>query len=360
MAGITTILTEYEKSRRQPGFVLNDFVAFYKRYNKVDESTLLALVGAETQFLARNGRLTELSKLEGEFPDLASQRIRKEIADSLSEFLEYYCPLTPRIGSLPREDGGFRFVREIGRGGEGVVYEAIEIPIQRSVAVKFAFPMSTGLKMEATILGQLQHPNIPTLYSYGELYDLPCFVFQLIRGTSLKAQCYHHRGLPISNAVSMLRKIGSAVEACHSQGIVHCDLNLTNVITVHGTPYLVDFGQARYSTSPPNRFFGTPGRIPPEYSDLTAIISPILADVFCLGIMLYELLTQTVPQFGNGKEAIKLTPPSELQNAIDPELDEICLTAIAPPPAERFQSVKQFNSALSSWSERNQRLGFHP
>ena len=350
MAGTTTILTEFENCRHQPGFELGDFVAFYQRYNQIDQATLLALIGAETQYLARCGKMNELSKLEKDFPDLPGKDIRNEIADSLGDFLQTYCPISANFGSLPTADSNLQFLREIGRGGEGVVYEAIEVQIRRSVAVKVALPTSLGLEAEATILGQLQHPNIPTLYSYGRLYEMPYFVFQLIRGKSLKSQCYQGAGLNTAKTISIVQKIGSATEACHAQGIVHCDLNLSNVITAHGNPYLIDFGQARYSTSSPNRVFGTPGRTPPEFLDPTAAISPILGDVYCLGVMLYELLTQSLPQAGYGVDEIATpTLPSQIRDGVDPELDQICLTAIANSPADRFQSVKQFNSALNSW-----------
>ena len=350
MVATTTILTEFENCRHQPGFELSDFVAFYKRYNQIDRATLLALIGAETQYLARSGKMNELSQLEKGLPDLTNQDIRKEIADSLGDFLQSYCPLSANFGSLPITDNNLHFLSEIGRGGEGVVYEAIEVQIRRSVAVKVAFPISLGLEAEATVLGQLQHSNVPTLYSYGRLYDMPYFVFQLIRGKSLKSQCYEGAGLTVANAVSIVQKIGSAVEACHAQGIVHCDLNLSNVITSHGNPYLIDFGQARYSTTSPNRMFGTPGRTPPEFLDPNVAISPILGDVYCLGVMLYELLTQSLPQVCFGAEEIaKPIAPSQIRKAVDPELEQICMRAIANSPGDRFQSMKQFNSAINSW-----------
>ena len=353
MVGTATILTEYEKCRRQPGFQLRDFMAFYQHYDQIDQPTMLAVIGAETQYLARNGQMAQLSKLEAEFPEISPKLIRDEIADSLSQFLDTYCPLSAELGKLPAEDKNFRFLGEIGRGGEGVVYEAIELPIQRSVAIKFAFPITRSLDIEATILGQLQHPNIPTLFSFGVLYELQYFVFQMIRGVSLKSQCYHGNGLAIPNAISVILKIGSAVEACHSQGIVHCDLNLSNVISVHGNPYLVDFGQARFSTSSPNVLMGTPGRIPPEYFDPSANVSPILGDVYGLGVMLYELLTQSLPRVNFDSESSPV-PPSKFNDSICPELDEICLVAIAESPGERFQSAKQFNLALKNWATRNQ------
>ena len=351
MVETTTILTEFEKCRRQPGFELKDFIAFYRHYDQIDQRSLLALIGAETEYLARCGQMAELSKLEADFPDVPGQLVRGEIAESLAQFLDAYCPLSARLGKLPIESDNFHFLSEIGRGGEGVVYEAIELPIKRSVAVKFAFPMTQRLEIEATILGQIRHPNIPILYSFGELYGLDYFAFQLIRGVSLKKMCYQGSGLSVASAVEVIQKIGSAVEACHAQGIVHCDLNLSNVISVHSFPYLVDFGQARFSTTAPNVFFGTPGRTPPEFLDPGGTVSPILGDVYCLGIMLYELLTQSLPSGHN--DSADLAPPSTLRDSIDPDLDEICLTAIARNPSERFQSAKQFNAAMCRWSFHN-------
>ena len=184
-------------------------------------------------------------------------------------------PLPPH-GSFP----GYDIVREIHRGGQGVVYQAVQLSTRRHVALKVMhsgpFMGSSGrarFEREVQVLGQLDHPNIVAIHDSGVTQDGSCFyVMDYISGKPLD-KLMEEGQLPIREALRLFAKICDAVNAAHLKGVIHRDLKPSNIrIDKHGEPIVVDFGLAKVAVpeldadgsgrmmSMTGQFIGSPSR----------------------------------------------------------------------------------------------------
>ena len=158
----------------------------------------------------------------------------------------------PPLGELPRDFGPYQLLREIGRGGMGVVYEARQKGLDRSVAVKMilaghlASPeMVRRFQSEAKAAARLHHSNIVHIHDVGQVQGQDYFAMEYIDGRSLADQIA--RGpIDVAGAVRLVATVARAVEHLHQQGIVHRDLKPSNIlIGPDGEPYVTDFGLAK-------------------------------------------------------------------------------------------------------------------
>jgi tetratricopeptide (TPR) repeat protein len=195
--------------------------------------------------------------------------------------------------------GRFEIVREIGRGGFGVVYEARDRELQRPVAFKAVRPSrargelsAEWLRAEAEAVAQLNHPNIVTLHDIGTDRGRPFLILELLRGETLHARLA--RGpLPPREAVAIAVQLGRALAHAHAAGVVHRDLKPGNVFLCRdGTVKVLDFGLARIFGSP-SLAGGTPGYMAPEQMRREG--EDARTDVFSAAVMLYESLTGRRP-----------------------------------------------------------------
>jgi serine/threonine-protein kinase len=268
----------------------------------------------------------------------------------------------------------YRIIDQLGEGGMGVVYLAEDITLGRRVAMKF---LSTTTKeyrarflREARAVSALSHPNIATVFSYGETDDgKPYIVMELIEGQPLN-ETLREGSLPLPEAVRIVSHIAEALGEAHRKGVVHRDVKPSNVIvTARGQVKVLDFGLVKQiaeqttldggpdeetlpsTTTRSDVIVGTPLYLSPEQATGKAIDGR--SDLFALGVVLYECITGQ-SAFGGGSvieigaQVIHVTPiiPSKLNDHIPPELDRITMKAIEKKVDERYQSADELIADL--------------
>jgi tRNA A-37 threonylcarbamoyl transferase component Bud32 len=202
-----------------------------------------------------------------------------------------------------------RIVREIGRGGMGVVYEGFDDALRRRVAIKQLHPHSFNdpkaaerLKREAQSIASLSHPNVLAIYGIQQIGEYPCLVEQFIDGESLQAILTRDGAIPFPRCTELAIQIAQGLSAAHAVGIVHRDLKPDNVLVEHGTGIarLCDFGLAKRvgdgKVTVEGMVAGTPAYMAPEQADGAA--ADHRSDLFSLGALMYSMAAGTEP-FGN-------------------------------------------------------------
>jgi serine/threonine-protein kinase len=263
-----------------------------------------------------------------------------------------------RQGVLPLNLPGYQPVRLIGRGGMGIVYEARQVSLDRSVAVKMLLPGRPisgedleRFRTEALAVARLRHPNIVQIYEVGEHQGHPFFAMELVTGITLE-QRIRGGALPPGSAARLLLKIAMAVHFAHCQGVVHRDLKPSNILLEAGkAPKITDFGLAKLvdthqELTRTGAVLGTPSYMAPEQANgLIHLIGPV-TDVYALGAVLYEMLTGKPPHTGktnleilNKVRRVLPVPPSKLRPSVSRDLEAICLKCMEKDPASRYASA---------------------
>jgi serine/threonine-protein kinase len=252
----------------------------------------------------------------------------------------------------------YELLGEVGRGGMGVVYKAVQVGLNRVVALKMIRNGSSALpqvvarfRTEAEALARLQHPNIVPVYACGEYEGLPCFAMEFLAGGSLR-QRLDGPLLQPRHAAGLMETLAGAVSFAHEQGILHRDLKPSNIVfTADGIPKLTDFGLARFlddgeGPEEGGTVLGTPAYMAPEQArgDWPAV-GPA-TDVYALGVILYELLAGWTPFTAPTRAAIlsqvccrEPVPPSRLQPGVPKELETICLRCLRKQASQRHASA---------------------
>ena len=195
----------------------------------------------------------------------------------------------------------YRVIRRVGQGGAGQVFQAIDGVLERLVAIKFvpgggAAGASEQTWREARLMSQLNHPNIAQIHEIGQLESHRFIVMEWVDGLPITEAW---TGLPLEQRLRLYRGVLEAVSAAHHRGIVHRDLKPTNIlVTAESQPKILDFGIAVEIDSKDALetavYRGTPAYSAPEQVTRPVHIGPA-TDVFALGILLYQLLTDTLP-----------------------------------------------------------------
>ncbi len=277
---------------------------------------------------------------------------------------------------------GYRLLRILGKGGMGAVFlgQRLDDP-QAQVAIKILLPSRYVLSetrtafqarfmREAKTLSSLHHPHIVPVLSYGKMNELSYIVMPYLKGGTLSSRIQAKRKpLPFAEITRYAHQLASALDYAHAQGIVHRDIKPGNVLLdADGNVFLSDFGIARFFESSPDvlstvsvsltstgEVFGTPSYMAPELFRGELAEPP--ADVYALGVMLYQLVTGRVPFQGKGPLDVGIKHISEAPlpaRGLRPELPEpaeaALLRALAKSPTERFASagalVDAFNAGL--------------
>jgi N-acetylmuramic acid 6-phosphate etherase len=269
----------------------------------------------------------------------------------------------------------YRVIDELGSGGMGVVYRAVDTRLGREVAIKFLSqrfsldPVAiVRFRREARIASSLDHPNICVVHDVGDYNGQPFIVMQLLHGKSLR-EILATRLLKVDDIVEHGIQIVDALVAAHSRGILHCDIKPANIfVTERNEPKLLDFGLAKlvaviasaaHETEMPVKDAGLntgflAGTIPymsPEQS--LGEEQDARSDLFSLGVMLYEMATGRLPFSGATSaaifnEIINATPrtPSAITAEIPPDLDRVILRALEKDRAFRYQTASDLLADL--------------
>ena len=258
--------------------------------------------------------------------------------------------------NIPKKLGKYDVLDVIGRGGMGVVYKATDPGIGRVVAIK----MVTGgfandpelLKRfyrEAQSAGKLQHPNIVTIYDLGDQDGNPYMVMEYLEGESLESIIASRRPVPLEQKLNTIIQLCSALGYAHQHNVIHRDIKPANVMVLKDlTVKIVDFGIARIgneNVTRPGQLMGSiPYMSPEQVKDKAYVDSR--TDIFSVGIVLYQLLTNALPFDGKDMGAILLKivhdPPPPLQtylSAYPEELDHIIARALAKNSEERYPTA---------------------
>jgi serine/threonine-protein kinase len=277
----------------------------------------------------------------------------------------------PQIGRVL--DGKYRLEAILGHGGMGSLYRATHIMLGKPVAVKLIKPdlvtspdIVARFQREARAASNLNHPNIVTVHDLGQADDGTLYIaMELIDGPSLKDVIRSSGPMPTARIVAILGDVAGALALAHSHNIIHRDLKPQNIMLASGTgrrqiAKLLDFGIAKTfddsSTQLTRTGFtlGTPQYMAPEQAAGTEVDAR--ADLYSLGVILYEMLTGEVPFTDPSTPAllVKLMteapePPSRRRPgaAVSPALEAIALRCLEKDPARRFDSAGAFADALS-------------
>ncbi|HTE05592.1 MAG TPA: serine/threonine-protein kinase [Planctomycetota bacterium] len=278
----------------------------------------------------------------------------------------------------PSRLGEFEIVREIGRGGMGIVYEAQQISLKRRVALKVLSPelrrderLVTRFRREAEAAARLRHPNVVPVYSVGESAGVPFFAMELVAGRSLRDVIRlrregHDAGLPavgdawLGWAVQTVAQVADALDYVHGRGILHRDIKPGNIMLERdGTPRLTDFGLAldlqasEQTLTLAGDAFGSPMYMSPEQALRQQAPIDARTDIYSLAVTLYELLLLRLPYEGTTQVNMLAALTSGrvlLPGSIDPffpvALEDVLMQALRREPGDRHGSAGAFAADL--------------
>lgn len=252
----------------------------------------------------------------------------------------------------------YNFIRQIGEGGMGKVYEAYDNVLKRRVAVKRIRPellkndyIREQFLAEARMVAMLRNPYIVEIYTVIETANSLYLVFEYVDGQTLETRLDIDNNLTLEQAKDIFSSVCKGLAYAHKQDVVHCDLKPGNImIADSGIAKVMDFGVAKKlaggSKKEAKNLAGTPAYMSPEQQQ--GIMSK-QSDIYSLAVCLYETLCGQVPWSVDGfdVETKKIVPLSKLLPDIPPAVDALIERCLKEDPAERVQSVEEFWERLS-------------
>lgn len=274
-------------------------------------------------------------------------------------------PPSPDLGTL----GNYRLIKEISRGGMGIVYRALQEPLGRQVAVKVVAGGPTAnqevlarFRAEAEAAGRLQHPSIVAIHEIGEQDGQVFFSMDFLPGGDLSARVAG-RPFPALRAAELVRELAQAVHYAHSEGILHRDLKPSNVLLdKDDRPHIADFGIACVVSHPSpadeeGNVFGSPNFMPPEQAGMP-VPAGRTSDIYGLGGILFYLLTGRPPFVAETvaetlQQVLTKEPisPKSLNPSVPADLATICLKCLEKPPHRRYATAAELAEDLTRFLE---------
>jgi WD40 repeat protein len=256
--------------------------------------------------------------------------------------------------------GDYEIIREIARGGMGVVFQARQVSLNRPVALKMILAgqlaNDTDVKRfytEAEAAANLDHPGIVPIYEVGEYERQHYFSMGFVEGQSL-SQRLAEGPLSPRHAAELMVKVAEAIEYAHQRGVIHRDLKPANILLDHtGNPRVTDFGLAKKveggsELTGSGQIMGTPSYMPPEQAGGIRGTVGTVADVYAMGATLYALVTGRPPfQAATAMDTLlqvlndEPVPPRRLNPAVERDLETICLKCLEKDPARRYGSAAE-------------------
>lgn len=271
-------------------------------------------------------------------------------------------------------DGRYQLTRIVASGGMATIYAALDLRLDRQVAVKVMHPhlaqdeqFVSRFIREAKAAASLSHPNIVAVLDQGwNQGGTPCvfIVMELIEGATLRDFLHEQGALPVERAIQLITPVASALAAAHRLGIVHRDIKPENIlVSKEGRIKIADFGLARGAllgstmTAESSVILGSVSYLSPE--QVQRGVSDARSDVYSLGIVLFELLTGQKPYQGEDPVQIairhvndRVPAPSTLNPKITPEVDELVLQATNIDPDKRPKDAGALQELLRALSEK--------
>ena len=273
----------------------------------------------------------------------------------------------------------YRIVKEVGRGGMGIVYKAFDTRMNRPVALKILLTGSSAsdveirrFKREAESAGGLNHPNVVSIYEIGECLGYFYFTMEFIEGETLDALI--KRKFNRKKLLQIMEKVARALAHAHERNIIHRDIKPSNIlISSEGEPKITDFGLAKKMGSTTaltqsGTTVGTPFYMAPEIA-ASKEKPDARADIYAMGVILYEILTGHPPFTAESlmelyRKIMEEEPPSpSRENAkVDEEIEAVCLKAMAKDRKYRYPSAQEMADDLVRYLHRKPvlaRKGIH-
>jgi len=262
--------------------------------------------------------------------------------------------------------GDYEIIREIARGGMGVVFQATQVSLNRPVALKMILAgqlaNDTDVKRfytEAEAAANLDHPGIVPIYEVGQHQGQHYFSMGFVEGQSL-SQRLAEGPLPPGYAAELMKKVAESIEYAHQHGVIHRDLKPANILLdSKGNPRVTDFGLAKKrevdsGLTGSGQIMGTPSYMPPEQAGGGRGEVGPAADVYALGATLYCLITGRPPfQAATPMDTViqvisdEPVPPRRLNPAVDRDIDTICLRCLEKEPTKRYASAAALAEELA-------------
>lgn len=271
--------------------------------------------------------------------------------------------------------GAYQLVRQIGRGGMGIVYEARSLQIESTVALKIMRGADSASEaeirrflFEAEAQANLRHDNIVRVYHCDQFQGYPFFTMPLMKGGSLADVIAQQRG-PLCEAAEframakLMVSVADAVYAAHNHGLLHRDIKPGNVLLdERGKPHIADFGLARPLSDADGAGCpsgaGTDAYMSPEQAAGSANRFTVSSDIYSLGAVLYQLITRRTPFEGSSGDLRAritsdepITPPSAFARAIPTDLERVTLKCLAKDPNRRYASAQALARDLNAVAE---------
>ena len=307
-------------------------------------------VAMESTIIMRDDRGGELAAEQ--------QRMRPFIGDGF----------VPGVSSLPAQFGEYELLEEIGRGGMGIVYRAVQKSLQRVVAVKMLLRRDlasqadlTRFRSEAEAAAQLDHPGIVSIFEVGEYQGHPFYSMRYIEGTTLSKRL-QVGPIPPREGAQILLRVAEAVQAAHARGVLHRDLKPSNIlIDLAGKPHVSDFGLAKrlegnQTMTHTGAILGTPCYMSPEQAaGSRGDVGPV-SDVWSLGAILYQVLVDRPPFQASSPmdtllAVLEVEPPlpRSINREVNRDLEMIALKTLQKPQDLRYASAADLANDLRAF-----------
>jgi serine/threonine protein kinase len=268
--------------------------------------------------------------------------------------------------SIPSSLGRFRILKELGRGAMGIVYEAHDPALDRTVALKTVLlagdagergAYEARFMQEARAAGRLSHPAVITIYDVGREGDLAWIAMERLHGVDLRQQLAQGRP-PARAALTVASQVAEGLAYAHQHGVVHRDIKPANIMLLRGgRAKIMDFGIARLQISDIKTqtgvVLGTPKYMSPE--QLAGAALDHRSDIFSLGAVIYEMLTGQPPFTGADVSQLmhniahaSHVAPTRLNPALPSVLDLVITRALEKDPARRYQGAQELADDLES------------
>ncbi|MDP6579690.1 MAG: serine/threonine-protein kinase [Vicinamibacterales bacterium] len=268
---------------------------------------------------------------------------------------------------VPRQIDRYQILERVGEGGMGVVYRARDPVLDRDVAIK-SMQVDFGVdedararfQQEARAAARLQHPNIVTIYEFGEKDDSPYLIMEFLGGDDLEGLMKSDQALSLIGKLDIVTQLCDGLAFAHEQGVVHRDIKPGNVrVLDDGTVKLLDFGIAKVQNAgaTAGSFAGSAGYASPEQLSLEPVDAR--SDLFSVGVLTYELLTGRQPFTGESGAAIAYQVLNEEPpplRSISPQLPEVLEAVVTrvlqKKPDQRYGTASELAEALRAVSRQ--------